>query len=102
MCSAGIYGMKTFEQGLESYNLEIMVHKKLHQQSSVFPLSSYEPEDRIVFGKVYLWGKLLECERGFRAQYAYPSGIYSTADNSADLAAVYRVPLLHTAESPQT
>jgi len=83
MCNAGIYGMKTYEQGVESYNLETKVHKKMN-----------EPENRIVFGLVYLWGKVLECERGFRAQYGYPSGIFNTSDISADLAAIYRVPLL--------
>jgi len=83
MCSAGIYGMKTFQQGLESFNLEVRMHERMK-----------EPESRVVFGKVFLWGKLLECERGSRAQYAYPSGFYNTSDISAYLAEIYRVPLL--------
>jgi len=84
MCSAGIYGMKTFELGLESYEFEVKVHEKMEAGA----------KNRIAFGKVYLWGKLLECERGFRAQYGYPSGIFNTSDISADIATIYRVPLL--------
>ncbi len=29
-----------------------------------------------VTGEVYLWGKVIECERGFRAQYAYPKRLW--------------------------
>ena len=30
-------------------------------------------------GTVSLWGKVVECERGYRAQYAYPSHLYLPA-----------------------
>jgi len=83
MCSAGIYAMKTFQQGLEAFDFEVKVHQKMKEFGH-----------EVVFGKVYLWGKLLECEKGFRAQFAYPSGIYNTAPISGDLAYVYKVPLL--------
>jgi hypothetical protein len=33
-----------------------------------------------VFGRVALWGKVVECERGWRATRAYPSRIYVPAD----------------------
>jgi hypothetical protein len=29
-----------------------------------------------VFGKVALWGKIVLCEQGFRAQFAYPTELY--------------------------
>ena len=38
------------------------------------------------FGTVSLWGKVVECERGYRAQFAYPRHIYLPAT------AYYRVP----------
>ena len=31
----------------------------------------------IVIGEVYLWGKIVDCQYGFRAQYAYPKRFYS-------------------------
>src|SRR5271154_6225341 len=49
---------------------------------------------REAFGKVYLWGRVIECEKGFRGLYAYPAGLYYTADNSKSLCEMYRVPLL--------
>jgi hypothetical protein len=36
-----------------------------------------ERGELIVYGKVALWGRVLEYERGFRAQYAYPSELYA-------------------------
>ena len=31
----------------------------------------------IVIGEVYLWGKIVDCQYGYRAQYAYPKRFYS-------------------------
>ena len=53
-----------------------------------------------VVGEVSLWGTVIECERGFRASYAYPRRIYVPSDGAhwawekvaVDLAA-YRVPV---------
>jgi len=85
-CSAGIYGMKTLDQGFELWR---------DQLETMHGLDAPEPTtNRVAFGKVFLWGKVLECEKGFRAQYGYPAGIYHTADNSRSLASMYRVPLL--------
>lgn len=33
-----------------------------------------------VLGRVHLWGTVVECERGFRASFAYPAAIYVPAD----------------------
>lgn len=33
-----------------------------------------------VLGQVFLWGTVVECDRGFRASHAYPSRIYVPAD----------------------
>ena|SRR5271157_2389264 len=84
VCGAGIYGMKAFDRGFKAYNYEVNVHKPFNEN----------PVSYIVFGKVYLWGKIIEHELGFRAQYAYPSGIYWTAEQSPEIADTYRVPLL--------
>jgi hypothetical protein len=85
-CSAGIYAWRTFDQGFEMYMDEV---------EKMFGMDAPEPTtNRVCFGKVYLWGKMIECEKGFRAQYAYPAGFYYTADNTRALAAMYSVPLL--------
>jgi len=31
-----------------------------------------------VLGEVWLWGRVIECEKGFRAEYAYPKKLYAT------------------------
>jgi hypothetical protein len=31
----------------------------------------------IVIGQVYLWGKVVDCQYGYRAQCAYPKKFYS-------------------------
>lgn len=49
----------------------------------------------IIIGTVYLWGRIFEHERGYRAQYAYPkSFVYTNAEASLTaLAALYNVPV---------
>ncbi len=47
-----------------------------------------------ILGKVWLWGRILECEEGYRAEFAYPSLIYDTHHRSAEFAGRYGVPLL--------
>lgn len=85
-CNAGIYGWKTFDQGFEMY---------MDLVEGIYSTDAPEPTtNRVAFGKVYLWGKVVECEKGFRGQFAYPAGLYYTADNSPALASMYRVPLL--------
>lgn len=85
-CNAGIYAFKTFDQGYDLWR---------DQLEEMLGLDAPEPvQNRIVFGKVYLWGKVIECTKGFRGQYAYPSGLYYTADTTPALAQFYNVPLL--------
>lgn len=35
--------------------------------------------NEVALGEVSLWGRVIECERGYRAQYAYPRHIYLPA-----------------------
>jgi len=84
-CSAGIYGFKTIEQGFDLWRDEIEKMDGMDREEPVV--------NRVCFGRVFLWGKVVECERGFRAQYGYPAAIYHTAENSRALASMYRVPL---------
>jgi hypothetical protein len=53
---------------------------------------------RVAFGPVALWGRVIEHERGWRAQYAYPQALYVGAPELVSpLAKAYRVPVEHAA-----
>jgi hypothetical protein len=47
-----------------------------------------------VYGQVSLWGVVVECTRGFRAEYAYPKNIVNTSFMARRIAALYGVPLI--------
>jgi hypothetical protein len=36
----------------------------------------------MVIGEVSLWGKLVDCQYGYRAQFAYPKRFYSNSYES--------------------
>ena len=55
-CGCGFYALKTLPY-LEAW----LEHRK----------------PNIVMGEVYLWGKIVDCQYGYRAQYAYPKRFYS-------------------------
>jgi hypothetical protein len=69
-CQCGFYAFKTLPQLVEW-------------------LEHRETELDLVIGDVYLWGKVVDCEHGYRAQYAYPKRFYnkgyeySSADNNS-------------------
>ncbi len=47
-----------------------------------------------IVGQVWLWGRVLECEHGFRAEFAYPKALVNTGIVARKMAQLYRVPLL--------
>jgi hypothetical protein len=46
-----------------------------------------------VLGKVSLWGRVIETENGYRAQYAYPSELWLLDDSLEELGLIYDVPV---------
>ncbi|MDQ3917189.1 MAG: hypothetical protein M3348_01690 [Acidobacteriota bacterium] len=46
-----------------------------------------------VLGTVSLWGRVIETENGYRAQYAYPAELWLLDDAPEDLGRVYDVPV---------
>lgn len=46
-----------------------------------------------VVGEVWLWGRILECDLGFRAQFSYPKTFVDTGSRAQRLAEVYGVKL---------
>lgn len=47
----------------------------------------------VVVGQVYLWGRVLECENGYRAQYAYPKELWLFNEEHESLGWIYNVPI---------
>ena len=83
-CGCGFYAFKTLP-----YLREWLEHR----------------EPNLVIGEVYLWGKIVDCEYGYRAQYAYPKQFfsngngYSVADNNSTSALrEFNVPIEPMAE----
>lgn len=64
-CSCGIYA---FKDPLEAFVYLIKLRDRLLSMAVEFAL-----------GTVSLWGKVVECELGYRAQYAYPQHVYLPA-----------------------
>lgn len=46
-----------------------------------------------VLGSVSLWGRVIETENGYRAQYAYPSELWLLDDSLEELGLLYDVPI---------
>lgn len=53
---------------------------------------SYASQDLIV-GSVYLWGRVIECENGYRAEFAYPKELWCLKPEHEELGLVYNVPV---------
>ncbi len=49
---------------------------------------------RYVRGECWLWGRILECEAGYRAQFAYPKSFINTGAISKRMAEVFGVELI--------
>ena len=64
-CSCGIYG---FKDPLEAFVYLIRLRDRLLSMAV-----------EVALGTVSLWGKVVECELGYRAQYAYPQHVYLPA-----------------------
>ena len=47
----------------------------------------------LVFGRVYLWGRVIEWEHGWRAQYAYPAEFWTDRNDLAYLRDYYGIPI---------
>lgn len=56
--------------------------------------TSYKDSSRLsnkIFGEVWLWGRVLECKNGYRAQFAYPKSFVDTGTLARRMAEVYGV-----------
>ena len=84
-CTCGIYAVKTYRAALERLRLEGQVHA-LRLQLPGGPVGR-------AWGAVKIWGRVIEHESGYRAEFAYPSHLYcSDAKLASRVAALYGVP----------
>ncbi len=77
-CNAGIYALKSLCGGPNSDEC----------------LADWSWDAHTLAGKVWLWGRMVECDEGYRAEFAYPSAIFDTRPVAATVAKLYGVPLL--------
>jgi hypothetical protein len=68
----GIYAFKT-ETQLDAYLREV------DEKSHHFPSGMYSDRHDLVLGSVYLWGNVIECSDGYRAECAYPKEVFQSA-----------------------
>lgn len=64
-CSCGVYA---FKDAVDAFAYLMRVRDRLIGMSV-----------EVALGQVNLWGKVVECERGFKSQFAYPRHIYLPA-----------------------
>jgi len=74
LCSCGIYCYKT--------------------RAQVETLENQPTQDTHVYGEVYLWGRVVEHEHGYRAQFAYPKSLVGVEGIQHKLAQAYRLSLI--------
>jgi len=79
-CSCGIYAIDAETNFImKDYNKYLLLDifkNYIGLETNMFFSKSIMGLDRIVFGEVLLWGKVIKHEMGFRAEYAWPSKIY--------------------------
>lgn len=65
-CGCGIHAFKA---------LEMAIHRALHPEPRGFWNGDDSPKP-VAWGEVKIWGRVVEHEIGFRAQFAYPSRLF--------------------------
>lgn len=73
-CECGVWGFKSLDNLIAALKAG-----NYHKQS--------------VIGKVSLWGRVIETENGFRAQFAYPEELWLTSSELEELGYAYDVPI---------
>lgn len=74
-CNCGIYAFNKME----------LVQKEYTTQ---------DRSKRYVYGECHLWGRVLECKDGYRAQFGYPKALINTGAIAKRMAEVFGIQLL--------
>lgn len=75
----------------------IYAYKSIEEAKSGFGPTDSRYSNR-VYGSISLWGRVLECTNGYRAQYAYPKEILDTGALARQMASRYGVPMIATSK----
>lgn len=62
------------------------------RESALQAMSRYE-EDIAVIGTVEIWGRVIECENGWRSEFAYPKELWLLQEGLESLSWTYGVPV---------
>ena len=88
----GIYAFRTRESAEDLLRRYVGVRQRYGPDAELPPPP--RPARPMALGRVSLWGRILEREHGFRAQFAYPYEIFLLGGNEAiarDLRRLYAV-----------
>lgn len=101
-CQCGFWGLRSQEvaeaRRLDSLQFAVFTrfhHHTWYLQHPSLSLPELPEIPLFVVGTVALWGRVLECEHGWRAQYAYPRSltVYGDEETAEALGAAYGVPV---------
>ncbi len=85
-CECGIYTVKTYKAALQRVRMEGYATHALRVHLPGGPVGC-------AWGAVKIWGRVIEHEDGYRAEFAYPSHLYCNDPKLASrVAALYGVP----------
>jgi hypothetical protein len=79
-CDCGIYAFSDMD-GLIDYLGEVAKTLRSGSASS----ENFDPARSLVAGAVYLWGRVVVCSSGYRAEFAYPARIYRFTESPPQL-----------------
>ncbi len=95
---AGAAPVRGHECGIHAFKSRELAELLLRRYTGVrrpyYEGVTHDVRRPIALGRVSLWGRILERERGFRAQYAYPYDVFvigGTERIAADLRRLYAV-----------
>lgn len=84
--------------GIYAFKSDDLLHAYLRdvdENSHCFPPNMYTDSHDLVLGTVDLWGKVVECRDGYRAECAYPKGIYQSVWSTAKRAKLENIAKLY-------
>ena len=84
-CNCGIHAVKTPEAALERLRMD--------RRARTLGLPHLAPPAGYAWGAVKIWGRVIEHESGYRAEFAYPSNLHcDDAKLARRVAALYGIP----------
>lgn len=94
-CECGIYALKNLDDAKKYYDGLSRTPRFFRTPTGL--VENAFPAHPIITGRLALWGKVIEHERGYRAQYAYPESFIAFDDDcqvASTIATAFKVPLV--------